>query len=672
MRKYLFGLIFILLFCSLSRAEQISAGSSAGISRQPQDTTVNNSISLDSLRKREESRIDSVVPTAKYIRYTTLAMLKDSTHTLQIDTTLINFQHYNPLNRPENPSINLGATGLAYRDLLFQPARSIGFNVGFHVLDRYLLRTDSVKYYTARSPYTELYYVSGKTQEQTFRVIHTQNIKPNWNVGVNYNRIGGDGFYINQNVDHLNAALFTWYQGPKKRYQLMAHALFNNIKAGENGSTVREDIFEGEKSLASDAEFVRLSATGETRPKQTWRENTVFLKQTYDIGHRDSIKTTDANASLLPTQRLSYSIAYTKNLYKFFRNEPDTYLVFPHPQPETLTLTRDTTEISHLSNEFTYSFYLRGRAVSFLRNELKLDLGAQHDLYQYIQMGEQKENQNISLKAGLGYRFNESVNLTAKLEQIAQGSQAGDYLYDAKTQILLSKSVGRIILGAYLQNKSPEEIFNRMNYQFHQWSFDFKRTKTNNLSFKYENPAFHFYVQAEYLRMMNYLYFQETDIAKEIKPQQLDADLNMLKITLAKHFKLGRFNLQHLSVYQKSSEQEVLATPEFYTYNSFYYDCNLFKVLHANIGFDIKYHTEFNNPAYAIDAGQFYNQKTPVKYPTYPVVDVFIKATLKRANLFLKYDYMNQGWQSKGYYTVDRYPMPNRLLKFGLSWKFYN
>ncbi len=666
MRKI--GSIFLLIWLILGlKAEaQIRQNERSGVD---QDTV--KSISLDSLRKREESRKDSVVPTAKYIRYTNLTMLKDSIYTLQIDTGLQNFQQYNPLNQPLNPSINLGATGLAYRDLLFQPTKTIGFQAGFHALDRYVLRTDSVRYYIARSPYTELYYVSGREPEQIFRVTHTQNIKPNWNVGLNYNRIGGDGLYKNQTPDHLNAALFTWYRAKNERYQLMAHALFNTLKAGENGSTVREDVFEGEQLFSKDAEFVRLSATGANRPRQTRKENTLFLRQTYDIGRRDSLKT-DSQSALLPTQRIAYTISYTKTNYRFFRNEPDTYLVFPHLQPETSTLTNDTTEIKHLTNTFNYTFYLRGRSVSFLRNELKLDLGAQNDNYQYLQSGQRKNIQNLSLLASLGYRFNDKVKLNADVQQIAQGSQAGDYLYEAQIHFLLSKSAGKIILGAYLQNKSPEEIFTRLNYQFHQWDLDFKRSKIQNLNFRYENPAARFFVKAEYFRTLNYLYFQETNLANDITPVQANTDINLLKFSLGKHFRAGKFNWESLVVYQKSEQLNVLRTPELYTFNSLYYDINLFKVLRTHLGFDVRYHTEFQNPAYAINVGQFYNQENPVTYSSKPLVDFFVRATLKRANLFVKYEYLNQGMISNGYYTVDRYPMPDRILKFGVSWKFYN
>ncbi|HKG07371.1 MAG TPA: putative porin, partial [Pedobacter sp.] len=62
-----------------------------------------------------------------------------------------------------------------------------------------------------------------------------------------------------------------------------------------------------------------------------------------------------------------------------------------------------------------------------------------------------------------------------------------------------------------------------------------------------------------------------------------------------------------------------------------------------------------------------------VTLDTEPIVDLWVKASLRRANIFLKFDYVNQGLFSKGYYTVDRYPMPDRqLLKFGVSWNFYD
>ena len=627
---------------------------------------------LDSLRKMEEEDVDSVIFTSKYIRYTDRQLLTTATQTVPIDTTLSNFQNYSPLYRPKRPTIGLGSLGIAYRDLLFTPTKKIGFDPGFHALDHYLMTQDDVKYYRARSPYTDLYYVNGSFQEQIFKVIHSQNIKPNWNFGANYNRVGAEGFYKNQDADHLNAALFTWYESPGKRYNLLANALFNTIKAGENGSTSNDSIFTRASSLTKDAQIVRLRADDRNRPKQTWRQKNFFLKQMYYIGRMDTLKTDSLASQILPTQRVSHSVNYTMDRYRFFRNEPDLLGALPDISVADSLSTNDSTIVNHLSNEFTYSFYLRGKTVSFLKNEVKLDLGLQHDLYHYEQK-EYKDNfQNITLKAGLGYRFSDKVSIQADLHQIAQGRNAGDFLYQANTSFLLSKSLGRIVLGAYSQNKSPEQMFERLDYQFHKWDQSFDRTKVNNLSFVYENPKLKFTGKAEYFLIDNYLYYRETAIDKQIEPAQFDNSINLLKISVGKDFKFGNLHFDNYVVYQKTDYQDLLRTPEIYTFHSLYYALNLFKVLSADFGFDVRYNTPFKNPAYSINTSQFYNDREPVEFDSDPIVDVWIRANLRRTTLFVKYDYANQGLISNGFYTVKRYPMQDALLKFGLSWKFYN
>jgi hypothetical protein len=94
-------------------------------------------------------------------------------------------------------------------------------------------------------------------------------------------------------------------------------------------------------------------------------------------------------------------------------------------------------------------------------------------------------------------------------------------------------------------------------------------------------------------------------------------------------------------------------------------------VLNANIGINVRYNTPYVAPSYAVGLGQFYNGPN-ITFSSYPVATVFAKATLYRTNLFVMYDYANQGLFSNGFYTVNRYPMFDRALKFGVSWTFYD
>lgn len=636
-------------------------------SAQITDPKINRGAELDSLRKQEEEGQDTLIITAKYIRYTTLGLLEDSTQTVPLDTTLTNFNNYSLIRQPKKPTMDLGNNGLAYRELLFEPTKTIGFDAGFHALDLYLLRQDSIRYYRAKSPYTELYYVNGGTVEQIFKVTHSQNINPNWNFGANYFRNGSPGFYKNQKADHTNIALFTWYEAPNNRYNLLASALFNTLRAGENGSVIKDSIFTSAEALRRDAEIVRFSANGDNMPQQIWRKRSFFVKQFYNIGKIDSSSNAPTSA-----QRISHTITYTSSRFKFFRKEEDTYSALPRPVADTLTSTNDSTMVNDLQNEFMYSFYLRGKSLSFIKNELKLDVGIRNNLYKYEQMGYKTSFQNTSILANISYRFSDKITIKGNLQQILAGRNFGDYLYVARTNFLLSRSVGRITLGAYIQNKSPEQLYERINYQHHTWNLNFDNTKVSNLSFAYENTKFALLANAEYFLLSNYLFFAETALPKQIAPQQAGS-INLLKLTVQKELKFGKFNLQNFVVYQKTDSRGTLRIPELYVWNSFYFTNDFFKVLHASIGIDIRYHSPFANPSYSLNVSQFYNGSNK-EYRSIPISDVWIKATLKRTNLFLKYDYANQGLfpGDKGYYTVNRYPMPDAQIKFGISWKFYN
>ncbi len=650
---------------------------------------------LDTLRKRDEHKGDSVIFTSKFIRITNERLLNDSTQVLPLDTTLNNFENYSALYQPKSPKIGLGNLGLPYRNLLFEPRKSIGFDIGLHSQDAYLLRPEDVTYYRARTPYTNLYYVNGALKEQIFRVTHTQNIKPNWNAGFNFNRIGSVGFYPRQKSDDLEAAIFTWYESKNKRYNLLANLTFNNLKTPENGSIVNDSIFASNtRSLAKTAEPVRLNNS-----RDNWRNNSFYIKQFYYIGKTEGLKTNaGSSSSVLPTQRVSHTFTYNSQQYKYLQDEADLYKVYPRQRYDTL-YSRDSVSIKHVRNEFAYSFYLRGNAVKFVRNELKLDLGLVHDYYKYSQWVrdtlqasttnyqhsvQTNSFQDITLKARLGYNLSDRAGLDVNLQQITLGREFGDYLYDAKLNVLLGNKIGRVMIEAYTQSNTAPLIYTNWYSSHYQFNSSFDKVKTTNLSFNYLNEKLQLDAKAEYFLLGNYLYFKTaTDYSNNLQPVQASGSISLLKLSLAKNFTYRKFHFDNFLVYQKTSQNDILRTPEFYSYNSFYYFKKFFNVLSTNFGFTVRYNSKYPAQAYAPGIGQFYNNSS-YSFPTYPVIDLFIKGTLRRTNLFLKYDYANQGLFSRGYYTVlapgatasakriAGYPMPDALLKFGVSWNFYD
>lgn len=629
---------------------------------------------IDSLRAKLDNQVKAIVYNAKYIKFTKAEFLTDSTRLFSLDTAANDFQYQSILNQPKHPTMNLGLLGLSTRPMLFEPRKTIGFDVGYHYLDLYLQKPEDVLYYQARSAFTDLYYSTpafSRITEQTFYAIHSQNVKPNWNIGANLYKTGARTFYGSPNrraqdlvANNLKAAVWNWYESPNKRYTLLANATFNNLKTSEYGGILNDSIFTVPTLVAPEFEAVRLSTA-----THNWRNNSIYVKQFYNIG---KITNNAENTAVLPSQRVSYSLLYNTQKYVFKNREVDTtgllrnYYLFPDSSQ-----TNDSTSLKHLQNDFTYSFYLRGKSVSFLKNELKLNVGLTHDLYRYNQYNVNLNFQNITAKANLNYGLNDKASLNGDFKQIIQGRNAGDFFYQAQLDIKLGNKVGNVVFGAYSQNQSPALLYQQHISNHHKWNNSFEKEQTQNASFSYINTKYKLIANAQYSLITNHLYFSQS-INGDVLPQQNTGIINFLKLSLEKDFIFGKFTFKNYIVYQKTDFETIIRTPELYTYQSFYFRNTYFKVLKADIGFDVRYFSKYTATSYAPAIGQFYNGDN-IRFDTHPIADIWIRTTWKRANLFLKYEYANQSLsQSRGYYTVNGYPMQYPQGKFGVSWKFYD
>ena len=643
-------------------------------------TSIAGNKELDSLRKKEENSRDSVVFTSKYVRYTTRKLTKDSIQTLPIDTTLTGIHNFNPIAQPRRPTVGTGLVGLAATSLLFEPIKTIGFDAGFHSLDFYKFTHDDIKFYRARSPFTSLSYISAGDNVQLLKIIHSQNIKPNWNFGANFNRIGANGFYAHQRGDDLNGTLFTWYQTKNKRYNIWVDAVFNTMKAQENGSILKDTVIfspNGDNLATKEAEPTRF-----TTARQLYRDNSLMIRQSYFVGRIDST-VNSATQNILPTNKITHTFVYDNSSYSFKKEEEDTYGLLPVPKAD-LSFTNDSTNVKHIQNEFIYSFFLRAKGNSIIKNELKIDAGVRNDIYNFKQQILQEDGsiyynrsfsaQNTTLLGALGYRFSNRVDVNLNVQQIFQGLNAGDYLYEANGNFLLSNKAGKIVMSAYTQNKSPEEIYNRYYGNHYDWDkrSELSRTKTTNFTFAYLNDFLKLDASAAYYLISNYLYFgPSATIANAITPVQHSGEISLLQLKVGKQIDMKSFHITAYGVYQKTDEQSILRIPEVYLYASIYKDQTFFKALKTQIGVDVFYNDTYLAKSYSIAASQFYNGDA-ITFGSKPIADVWVKAGLRRANLFAKYQYVNQGLFSRGYYTVNRYPMPDRLLTVGLTWNFYD
>ena len=146
-------------------------------------------------------------------------------------------------------------------------------------------------------------------------------------------------------------------------------------------------------------------------------------------------------------------------------------------------------------------------------------------------------------------------------------------------------------------------------------------------------------------------------------------------MTLTQNFKLGILHLDNEITWQKSSNQSVLPLPTFNFYHNLYLLTKVAKkVLTLQIGADVRYFSKYNAPTYTAAIEQYHLQdpENSVSIGAYPIVNVYANFQLKRTRFFVMMHHVNAGMGNKNYFLAPHYPMNQNILKFGLSWNFYD
>ena len=168
----------------------------------------------------------------------------------------------------------------------------------------------------------------------------------------------------------------------------------------------------------------------------------------------------------------------------------------------------------------------------------------------------------------------------------------------------------------------------------------------------------------------NYTYLNQKAV-----PEQNSGNIQILSATLKQNFRAGIFHLDNEVTWQKSSNETVLPLPQISVYSNLYLLTKLAKkVLTVQLGADVRYFTKYNAPAYTPSIQQFHLQpeNDQVEIGGYPIVNVYANLHLKRTRFYVMMYHVNQGMSSPNYFLSPHYPINPRVLKFGLSWNFYD
>ena len=185
----------------------------------------------------------------------------------------------------------------------------------------------------------------------------------------------------------------------------------------------------------------------------------------------------------------------------------------------------------------------------------------------------------------------------------------------------------------------------------------------------------------------NYTYFASSHtitsgkrVNHAITVNQNSGAIHLLTASLSQDFTFGLLNWESVITYQNSSNKTVLPVPTLNLYSNVYLRFKIAHVLRCDFGADVRYFTKYYAPDYVPSLGQYAVQTNTnttgsdsrVEIGNYPVVNVYANFHLKHTRFFVMMSHLNAGTGKKNYFYTPHYPLNQSILRFGLSWNFFN
>lgn len=569
------------------------------------------------------------------------------------DTLTFGFQDYNPIYSKTNFFASSGNVGLPYKDLVFTSEKSPGFNIGFNSLDAYLFKNENIKYYDVIKPYSDVVYFQGAKKEQVFTVIHSQNVRERLNIGLNYSLVSSSGSYVNQKSNNSKVYFNSRYKSKNSKYGMIANFINNRTTNQENGGISNYNDFED--SSAYDRRIIPVNLNSAS---SIVKEMNIYAKQYYDVSGNfknvnDSTKGKRFNFGVF-----THTVNYKRFGFTYLENEFESYYEKIYFDS---TGTFDSIGTKELSNSLAWSNF------NPYEKNIKPKILARFQVtHKYIDIYDTLRSlyfNQIIPSAFVSINFSKSLNFSGNATYVFGDYNENDLLVnlDGKYNIFHEHN---ILFHATIKRNEADWIMKRYISNHFFWDNNFNKEESRSIGFSYLYKSFKLGFSLN--EISNYLFLDEDLIPKQYAPKQ-----NIFQIHLNKKFTIQRFRIDNELFYQKVKGEDIIHLPEFMGKHTFYYTMNMFKsALITQFGLDVKYYTSYYADSYLPAIQSFYVQKTK-KINDILLADLFVNLKIQRARIFLKYQHINSGLFGYDYYTIPGYPLQDRAIKFGVSWKFY-
>lgn len=566
----------------------------------------------------------------------------------KIDPGLTFFHHYLPVE---------ARAGLSAPFLrLFYPVNEgIGFRSGLNTMNVFSFSDDWIKYYRTRAPYTEAFLVIGQGKEQSFQLVHTQNVNRQWNVAFNILRANADGIYLRQNMSSNNLAVSSNFVSKNNRYAFLANGIYSTFKKDENGGIENDSLFENNvftnrKLIGVNLDDARVR-TG---------ERSFFMNHFLYFGEKQEIKRNDSVSvkRIMPKNYISYSFSVEDHWFVYSDKNPRSGFYNNVLQDSIETL--DSTHVSSFQNSIALQHFgkkVHGK-VSYTNNI--------HEVFNKY-TGDSMIMNHI---AGAEI-FSTSPSFTFSLSgnYVVAGSNQGDYESKFLVTNMFYYQSNFFSVELSQSERSPEYIYNSYSSNNFLWYNNFGKIQETGAAFNVNLPGCEA-IRLEYKNIYNYTYFDSTFL-----PKQNNEDLKVggwkfqTKILKWKHFNFWGMAYGYGPLLKKDT---AVLRDHIFLQSSAYYEGHWFKkTLLAQIGADVLFVSNSYPDSYMPALGMYYLQRGK-EISNYPYIDFFFNLKIRYAKIFFKIENITAGLFGFGYYAAPHYPAYDRVFKFGISMKFWD
>lgn len=366
---------------------------------------------------------------------------------------------------------------------------------------------------------------------------------------------------------------------------------------------------------------------------------------------------------------------------------PESYYANDYEMDEKYTGDSIYDKTRHLALRNTFALSLLEGFNKWAKAGVKLF--AAHEMRRYVlpeKVGTSSWSENNIYIGGQLSKFQgRTLHYCALAEFGMTGEDAGNLKVDASADLNFNLFGDTVTLQAngFFHRTTPSFYYRHYHSRHYLWDNDglskvihsriqgmlsWEKTKTK-LRVAFDEISNYTYFGLSYQIGENY-----NRLNNDVHVRQSGDVISLLTLQLYQDFKFGPFNWENVLTYQKSSAEDVLPVPQLNVYSNLYLRFKIAKVLKCDFGADVRYFTKYYAPDYAPGLGQYAVQEGPnrVEVGNYPILNVYANFHLKQTRFFVMMSHVNAGSGNKMYFLAPHYPLNDSILRFGLSWNFYN